>query len=213
MNTLLSVVVGFRKERTILMNALLSVVVGLAVSAPVVAGMTGGILGDVDDNGRVDVMDVVWAMYGSDSPIPIPNQIDIALGDVNADGRTDSTDVRLLIAYISNPSDPALPEGIGQPIGAEMVACSVGLELSPGESCTVDVSRKHVEGQADGRGYYRFKVKADGRGYYDRFEKQVLGESVLESIASTNSGRRIDRDGFQASRIANTSRWRIDALP
>ena len=115
------------------MNVLLSVFVGLAVSAPVVAGLTGGILGDVNDNGRVDMMDGVWVrLYSAGMTVPS----DISLGDVNTDGRVDSTDVRLIAVYISNPSDPALPSAIGRSSGK---ACSVGLELSPGQSCRVDI--------------------------------------------------------------------------
>ena len=85
------------------MNTLLSVIVGLAVSAPVVAGLTGGVLGDVDDNGHVNVMDwMLVRVYSVDSSSTVPG--DISLGDVNADGRIDSTDVRLIAAYIYNPS-------------------------------------------------------------------------------------------------------------
>lgn len=188
------------------MNFLLAVFVGLVVSAPVVAGLTGGILGDVDDDGRVDATDMVYIkLYSSDSSFAIPNQGDISLGDINADGQIDSTDVRLIIAYISNPDDPTLPPGIGQSSGK---TCSVGLELILGQSCRVDTPIKH------GKRYYRFKVKADGKGYYNRFEEQDFpgrGGAVSEVISS--SPERIDLDGFQASRIADTARWRIDALP
>lgn len=186
------------------MNALLSVFVGLAVSAPVFAGLTGGILGDVDDNGRVDMMDGVWVTIYSKAPsFAFPDQVNISLGDINADDRIDSTDVRLIATYISNPSDPALPSGIGQPFGE---ACSVGLELSPGQSCIVDTvdipNTVHISSN-------RFKVKADGRGYYNRFEKRP-GVSRINDISSSS---RIDTDGFQASPIKGTSKWRIDALP
>lgn len=156
------------------MNVLLSVFVGLVVSAPVVAGLTGGILGDVDDNGRVDMMDGVWVrLYRVDSSFAVPG--DISLGDVNADGQIDSTDVQLIAVYISNPSDPTLPPAIGLSSGK---ACSVGLELSSGQSCRVDIP---IEGQADGKRYYRFKVKADGKGYYNGFEKQVFPGRVLRN--------------------------------
>lgn len=184
------------------MKVLLSVFVGLVVSASVVAGSTGGILGDVDDNGRVDMMDGVWVrLYSAGMTVPG----DISLGDVNTDGRVDSTDVRLIAVYVSNPSDPALPPAIGRSSGK---ACSVGLELSSGQSCRVDIPIEN------GKRYYRFKVKADGRGYYNGFEKQVgSGQGVVESKTHANSPKRIDIGGFQASRIADTSRWRIDALP
>ena len=183
------------------MNVLLSVFVGLAVSAPVVAGLTGGILGDVDDNGRVDMMDGVFVhLYILNPSTTVPG--DISLGDINADGRIDSTDAQLIAVYISNPSDPALPPAMGRPSGE---ACSVGLELSPGQSCRVDIPIEN------GEEYRRLKVRADGKGYYDHFK--TLGIGVMRSTRSINSSKRIDSAGFRASRIADTSRWRIDALP
>ena len=204
------------QERTLLLNAVLSVIVGLAVSASVVAGVTGGILGDVDDNGRVDMMDGMWVNLHSVGLLTSFPKGDIALGDVNADGRIDSTDVRLIglyayKEYVSNPSDLARPPGIGQPLGMEKVVCSVGLELSPGTSCTVDLPK--VKGSSNWKGYSRFKVKADGTGYYTRLKVLGPGLGVSRAIRDLKSSSRIDSDEFRASPIAGTSKWRIDALP
>ena len=203
------------------MNVLLSVFVGLAASASVVAGSTGGILGDVDDNGRVDIMDGVllnlYSLYSLSAPsdtslvdVNADGRIDstdvrlIAAGDVNADGRIDSTDVRLIAVYLSDPSNPELPPEIGR---SSCEACSVGMELSPGQSCNVDVP---IERQADRKRWScRFKVKADGKGYYNRLEEGP----GLSTARDVSSPKRIDSDGFQASRIANTSKWKIEALP
>lgn len=196
------------------MNVLLSVFVGLMASASVVAGLTSGILGDVDDNGYVDIMDyTLVSICSADSSVSIPG--DISLGDINADGQIDSTDVRMLTVYLYNPSDPTLPPTIGRPSGD---VCSVGLELSPGQSCSVDLS---IEGQGYQIKYYRFKVKADKKGYYNynSFEKTVFGSGMgygrisSDSSHSANSANSIDMYGFQASRIADTSRWKIEALP
>ena len=75
----------------------------------------GGLLGDVDGNGHVDVADVLFVMlYSQDSSIVLPNNGDISRGDVNEDGKTNLTDALLLLRYISDPFDPTLPEGIGQ---------------------------------------------------------------------------------------------------
>ena len=75
----------------------------------------GGVLGDVDGNGQVDVFDVLFVLlYSVDSSIVLPNNGDISRGDVNGDGRVDVADAALLLRYLSNPSDPALPPGIGQ---------------------------------------------------------------------------------------------------
>ena len=74
----------------------------------------GGVLGDVDGNGQVDMADALFvAMYSLDPSIVLPNNGDISLGDVNGDGRVDVADAVLLLRYLSNPSDPALPPGIG----------------------------------------------------------------------------------------------------
>ena len=52
----------------------------------------GGVLGDVDNNGRVDFFDALLvALYGEDTSTVIPNNGDISLGDVNADGRIDTS--------------------------------------------------------------------------------------------------------------------------
>ena len=75
---------------------------------------TGGVLGDVDGNGQVDGFDALFvAMYSLDSSIVLPNNGDISRGDVNGDGLVDVADAVLLLRYLSDPSDPALPPGIG----------------------------------------------------------------------------------------------------
>ena len=56
-------------------------------------------------------------MYSVDSSIAVPNNGDIALGDVNNDGQVDLADALLIMKYSINPSDPALPMGIGQTVG------------------------------------------------------------------------------------------------
>ena len=78
----------------------------------------GGVLGDVDGNGQVNLFDVLYVlMYSEDSSIVLPNNGDISRGDVNGDGRVNIADAVLLLRYSSNPSDPALPSGIGEEIG------------------------------------------------------------------------------------------------
>ena len=69
-------------------------------------------------------------------------------------------------------------------------ACAVGQELSPGQSCTVDIPNVNV-------GSNRFEVRSDGSGCY----------------GNICAGTGVNLNGFQASKIAGTSRWRIDALP
>ena len=69
-------------------------------------------------------------------------------------------------------------------------ACSVGQELSPGQSCTVDIPNVNV-------GSNRFEVRTDGSGCY----------------GNICAGTGLNLNGFQANKIAGTSRWRINALP
>ena len=58
----------------------------------------GGVLGDVDGNGRVDIADALFVvMYSLDSSIVLPNNGDISRGDVNSDGLVDVADAVLLL--------------------------------------------------------------------------------------------------------------------
>ena len=76
---------------------------------------TDRILGDVNNDGQVDAFDALYVLlYSEDSSITLPNNGDISLGDVNGDGQVDLADAVLLATYSVNPSDPALPPGIGQ---------------------------------------------------------------------------------------------------
>ncbi len=75
------------------------------------------LLGDVDNNGRVDVTDALLvALYSIDPSTVMPNEGDIALGDVNADGQVDITDAWLLMIHSVDPSHPLLPADIGSPV-------------------------------------------------------------------------------------------------
>ena len=89
---------------------------------------TGRILGDVNNDGQVDVSDVLYiALYSRNPSIILPNNGDISLGDVNGDGRVDVADASLLVQYITDPSDPALPPGIGQAVSVTSVNLDIAL--------------------------------------------------------------------------------------
>ena len=75
---------------------------------------------------------------------------------------------------------------------AQTDACRVGQELGPGEYCTVDIPGLNFGGN-------RFEVQSDGSACY--------GTSCFRG------GGTINLNGFRASRIAGTLRWRIDAVP
>ena len=78
---------------------------------------SGGLLGDVNRDGQVDLADALLvASYSEDPTLSLANG-DLTLGDVNRDGQVDLADARLIEAYHADPSDPSLPEGIGAPVG------------------------------------------------------------------------------------------------
>ena len=77
--------------------------------------LTCGILGDVNNDGRVDVSDALLAVvFIHSSQFTAPNNGNIGLGDVNYDGEVDWADVGAIMTYITNSSDASLPAGIGQ---------------------------------------------------------------------------------------------------
>ena len=88
-------------------------------------------LGDVNNNGRIDVADALFvAMYNIDSSVAPPNNGDISLGDVNADGQIDLADVQFILMYIADPSDPSLPQGFRVSSGFELLE-QLGVQYTP----------------------------------------------------------------------------------
>ena len=89
---------------------------GVSGRAAMKAASSGSrILGDVDANGRVDLLDAILvALYSIDPATTLPNDGDISLGDVNRDGRIDVADVYLIASYSVDPGNPSLPAGIGE---------------------------------------------------------------------------------------------------
>ncbi len=80
---------------------------------------TRGLLGDVDNNRRVDLADALLVLvYSSDPSTVMPNDGDVSLGDVNGDGRVDLADAWLIATYSIDPTDPRLPAGIGGLVGS-----------------------------------------------------------------------------------------------
>ncbi len=57
-----------------------------------------GVPGDVDNNGRVDIVDALLvATYIADGSVTMPNNGDVSQGDMNDDGRIDYVDVWLIV--------------------------------------------------------------------------------------------------------------------
>ncbi|MDE0708957.1 MAG: leucine-rich repeat domain-containing protein, partial [bacterium] len=122
-------------------------VVGTPTGAPRAKVTSEGILGDVDNTGRVDFFDALLvALYSLDPSVVMPNNGDVSLGDVNADGQVDLTDAWVIAAYLNDPSDPSLPSGIGEPVGVAAAS------LSPDPSTVAF---------ADDGAWHRFTVEAD----------------------------------------------------
>ena len=92
----------------------INLVVQKLESVPRAKVATVGILGDVNNDHRVDIADAVLVLlYSDNASINLPNNGNIAQGDVNGDGRTDRSDAWRIFAFSVDPSDPSLPEGIG----------------------------------------------------------------------------------------------------
>ncbi len=103
----------------------LDLVVTALDSVPRAKVATAGVLGDVTNDGLVDLADALLVMlYISESSTTAPNGGDLTLGDVNGDSRIDLADVLIILMYIADPFDPALPAGIGAPIGTESLRLS-----------------------------------------------------------------------------------------
>ena len=102
---------------------------------------SGGLLGDVNRDGRVDLADALLiASYSEDPTLSLATG-DISLGDVNGDGLVDLADARLIEAYHADPSDPSLLEGIGAPVA---VADTTWLYWTDAEADRIQ--RAHLDG-------------------------------------------------------------------
>ena len=107
----------------------------------------GGILGDVDNNERVDFFDALLvALYSGDASMVMPNNGDISLGDVNADGRVDLTDAWIIAAYLNDPSDSTLSSGIGETVGTTTTTVSQMWKLYWTDWGTDKIQRSNLDG-------------------------------------------------------------------
>jgi hypothetical protein len=75
-------------------------------------------LGDVNNDGNVNISDaLIIATYDLDNTTGIPNGGDISQGDVNGDGEINISDALIVATFGQDPLNPALPAGIGRPLG------------------------------------------------------------------------------------------------
>ena len=146
-----------------------------------------GVLGDVDNNGRVDIFDALLvAVYSANASIVMPNNGDIALGDVNRDGRTDLTDAYLIATYSVNPSDPVLPAGIGAPPEAPATGVS---KLYWADFGTDKIQRANL----DGSGVEDLVTSGLGDPY--GLALDVAGGKMYWTDVGTDKIQRADLDG------------------
>ena len=89
------------------------------------------VMGDVDNNGRVDYADALLVMaYSLDPSVVMPNGGDIRLGDVNGDGVTDMADAQLIVQQITDSSGPGVePPGAGRIVGDSAADADGGVVL------------------------------------------------------------------------------------
>ena len=79
------------------------------VRMKVVVPTLAGLLGDVDNNGHVDLDDgLLVAMYSVHPALSLPNHGLMTLGDVNCNGQVELADAGLLATYVVHPSDAAV---------------------------------------------------------------------------------------------------------
>ena len=108
---------------------------GLIVVLSVMASPAAGepILGDVNNDGAVDVSDaLVVVSFRLDPSAPIPNDGDITLGDVNGDGRIKVVDALMIATYAIDSGNASLPSGIGMPVETSEVGEKELLVTLPG---------------------------------------------------------------------------------
>ena len=142
-----------------------------------------GILGDMDNNGQVDMADgLLVAMYSADPSTSMPNNVDIARGDVNCDHRTDWIDAWLIVTYSINPLDPAVQSlQIGQSGG-----CAE--EDIPGGGHTAATMMYWTDYRTD----TIYRSNLDG----SNVEPLVTGEEYPRGIALDVSGGKIYWTGW-----------------
>ena len=75
-----------------------------------------GVLGDVNNDGRVELDDdLLVAMQRVDPALSLPNEGERVLGDVNCNGRIERDDAALIATYATHPSDASVASlSIGQ---------------------------------------------------------------------------------------------------
>ena len=142
---------------------------------------TDRILGDVNNDDRVDISDVLYVllyiMAEADSSMVLPNNGDISLGDVNKDGTVDLVDALLLVRYTDDPFDPTLPVGIN------------ATEVFLGSSISGSLS----EGDVD---YFFIEMSSEGL-----LVATTTGSTRTYGYILDSSGNVLDRDYYSGTSL------------
>ncbi len=131
--------------------------------------LTCGMLGDVNNDGRVDLGDALLVVvFNLDPSIVAPNNGNIGLGDVTDDGQVNLDDLLAIMTYLANSSDASLPTGIGQ------TATRVNWVTGPIRRLTEDV----------GVAAYSANPVWSPSGQYIYFNAEVDGDSAMRFVAT-----------------------------
>ena len=164
-----------------------------------------GILGDVNNDGQVDLADALLVVvFNLDPSITAPNNGNMGLGDVTDDGTVNLSDLLAIMTYITNPSDAFLPTGIGQ------AATRVNWVAGPIRRLTNDVEVAYYANPVwspSGR-YIYFNAEIDGdpailyvateaawHGYYDVYQAAKHNANLVWSPDGRYVAFDSERDG------------------
>lgn len=165
------------------------------------------ILGDVNNDGRVDLGDVLLVMmYSLDPSINIPN---IARGDMNNDGRVELIDAYLIITNILNLSDPSLLNPSGNPSFGQHQLTFDGKSLQPAWSPDgQEIAFTYDDGNnvdihvMDTEGNFLHQVTSDGISSDPAWDED--GDRIL--FVSSGDIYSINPDGSNRNLLVNNSR-------
>ena len=167
--------------------------------------VAGGILGDVNNDGQVDASDALYiSLYSRNPSVVLPNNGDISLGDVNGDGKVDGTDAMLLIRYLADPSDPALPSGIGEPVGATTASQRWKLYWTDGGTDKIQRSNLDGSGVED--------LVTTGLSRPDGLALDVSGGKLYWTDGGTDKIQRSNLDGSGVEDLVTTGLSQPDGL-